>query len=142
MNDIPIWVTCISAFFTAILSGLGLGSAGLFVLYLTIIAGFPQAEAQGLNLLFFLFSAGAALLFHARHRVIPRPFVLFLIGCAIPGTLVGTWLLNTLELSFVRKLFGAMLILTALPTLFRKRPVSVSHRQAHTDDQKKIEKEQ
>ena len=39
MESIPLWITGIAAFGTAILSGLGLGSAGLFVLYLTLIAG-------------------------------------------------------------------------------------------------------
>ena len=140
MSTIPLWITYIAAFFIAILSGLGLGSAGLFVLYLTIIANFSQAEAQGLNLLFFLFSAGTALLFHARHRVIPRSLVLFLTCCAIPGTLIGTWLLHTLELSLLRKLFGGMLILTALPTRFRKRPASDSDRRTSEAIQKKGKK--
>ena len=53
MSPSPIPVL-IAAFLSAILSGLGVGSAGIFVLYLTLIAGFPQPEAQALNLLFFL----------------------------------------------------------------------------------------
>ena len=32
-------ITVLAAFLAAILSGLGVGSAGLFVLYLTLIAG-------------------------------------------------------------------------------------------------------
>ena len=119
------WViSCVAAFGTAILSGLGLGSAGLFVLYLTFVAGYPQTQAQELNLLFFLFSAGTALLFHARHRTVPRPFVLFLLACAIPGSLAGAWLLNVLELSVIRKLFGGMLIVTALPSLVKRHDLS------------------
>ena len=120
MSIPPILFACFAAFCTAVLSGLGLGSAGIFVLYLTFIAGYPQTQAQELNLLFFLFSAGTALLFHARHRTVPRPFVLFLITCAIPGSLMGTWLLNTLNLTVIRKLFGGMLILTAFPSLLRR----------------------
>ena len=121
MSTIPFFFACAAAFCTAILSGLGLGSAGLFVLYLTFIAGYPQTQAQELNLLFFLFSAGTALIFHARHRTVPRSFVLFLIICAIPGSLVGTWLLNVLELTIIRKLFGCMLIVTAIPSLLGRR---------------------
>lgn len=121
MENIPLWITCIAAFGTAILSGLGLGSAGLFVLYLTLIAGIAQVEAQSINLLFFLFSAGASFLFHIRHRVVPLPYVLFLVCCAVPGSLLGTWLLGVLDIALVRKLFGGMLIVTAIPSLIGKR---------------------
>ena len=114
-------VTVIAAFVAAILSGLGIGSAGLFVLYLTLIAGYSQPEAQAINLLFFLLSAGAALLFHIRERKIPWRVVLFLIACAIPGALVGSYLVRILDATLIRKLFGGMLIVTGLPTLFAKR---------------------
>ncbi len=111
----------LAAFLSAILSGLGVGSAGLFVLYLTLVAGFPQPEAQALNLLFFLLSAGAALLLHVRERKIPWRVVFFLIACAIPGALAGSWLVRVLDASLIRKLFGGMLVVTGLPALFSRR---------------------
>ena len=43
----------------AVLSGMGVGSGGLLVVYLTLAAGMQQAPAQALNLFFFLFAAGA-----------------------------------------------------------------------------------
>ncbi len=107
----------IAAFLSAILSGLGVGSAGIFVLYLTLIAGFPQPEAQALNLLFFLLSAGAALLLHIRERRIPLRVVLFLAACAVPGALVGSYLVRVLDPTLIRKLFGGMLVVTGLPVL-------------------------
>lgn len=121
--------TLIAAFFAAILSGLGIGSAGLFVLYLTLIEGYSQPEAQALNLLFFILSAGAALLLHIRERKIPLRVVLFLIACAIPGALVGSYLVRILDASLIRKLFGGMLVVTGLPALFsgRKHPKSSAH---------------
>ena len=107
----------IAAFLSAILSGLGVGSAGIFVLYLTLLAGFPQPEAQALNLLFFLLSAGAALLLHIRERRIPLRVVLFLAACAVPGALVGSYLVRVLDPTLIRKLFGGMLVVTGLPVL-------------------------
>lgn len=115
-----LFVTLIAAFFAAILSGLGIGSAGLFVLYLTLIAGYAQPEAQALNLLFFILSAGAALLLHIRERKIPWRVVLFLIACAIPGALVGSSLVRMLDATLIRKLFGGMLVVTGVPTLLSK----------------------
>ncbi len=44
------------AFFAALLTGLGVGSGGFYLLYLTEARGLAQYEAQGLNLLFFFFS--------------------------------------------------------------------------------------
>ena len=113
-------ITVIAAFLAAILSGLGVGSAGLFVLYLTLIAGYSQPEAQALNLLFFLLSAGAALLLHIRARSIPWRVVGFLIACAVPGALAGSYLVRVLDASVIRKLFGGMLIVTGLPALLAK----------------------
>ena len=118
-----LMATVIAAFFAAVLSGLGVGSAGLFVLYLTLAAGYSQPEAQALNLLFFLLSAGAALFLHIRERKIPLRVVLFLIVCALPGAIAGSYLVRILDASLIRKLFGGMLIVTGLPSLIaRKRP--------------------
>ncbi len=114
-------VTLFACFFCAVLSGLGVGSAGIFTLYLTLLGGYPQTEAQALNLFFFLFSAGASLLLHRKERNIPRRLTLVLILCAIPGTLFGSYLARTLDPSLIRKLFGGMLVLTGVPTLMRKK---------------------
>lgn len=115
-------LTLIAAFLSAILSGLGVGSAGLFVLYLTLVAGYAQPEAQALNLLFFLLSAGAALLLHVRERRIPLRVVLFLVASAVPGALVGSYLARVLDAGLLRRLFGGMLVVTGLPQLLRREP--------------------
>ena len=65
------WITVAAAFLIAILSGMGVGSAGLLVVYLTVVMGAPQLMAQGINLLFFLFAASAALCVHFLRRKIP-----------------------------------------------------------------------
>lgn len=41
------------AFFCALPIGMGVGGAGLYVLFLTTFGHLPQVEAQGKNLLFF-----------------------------------------------------------------------------------------
>ena len=113
-------VTACAAFLAAVLSGLGVGSAGIFVLYLTAWAGLGQAEAQGVNLLFYLISGGASMLLHARRRSIPWRLVAFLVICAIPGTLLGTHLVRIMDAKLLRRLFGGMLIVTGLPALLRR----------------------
>ena len=48
--------TIIASFLIAALSGLGVGGGGLFVVFLALFTEIPQITAQGINLLFFLFS--------------------------------------------------------------------------------------
>ncbi len=114
------YVTVLACLVCAVLSGLGVGSAGIFTLYLTLLAGYPQTEAQAFNLIFFLLSAGASLLLHVKERVIPYRLTLVLILCAIPGTFLGSYLARTLNPMLIRKLFGGMLVVTGVPVLLRR----------------------
>ncbi len=120
-------VTLLAALIAAILSGLGVGSAGLYVLYLTMVAGYAQADAQGLNLIFFALSGGAALLVHLRERRVPWRVVGVLALCALPGAAVGTGLLRILDADLLRRLFGGMLVVTGLPVLLRRKRIAAQH---------------
>ena len=114
-----LFIHMLASFGIAVLSGMGVGSAGLFVLYLTAFAGLSQLQAQGLNLVFFLLSAGASFLYHVR-RQIPWGLVAFLILCAVPGSLLGAGLMRRLDSATVRRLFGGMLTLAGGSSLIRE----------------------
>lgn len=116
-----LFIHMIAGFGIAILSGMGVGSAGLFVLYLTMFAGTPQTEAQGLNLVFFLLSAGAAFLYHFKKRRVEWGQVLLLILFALPGSLAGAALMKRLDAATVRRLFGGMLTLAGGWSLLQER---------------------
>ena len=103
----------------AALSGMGVGSGGLLVVWLTRGDGLGQAEAQGINLLFFLFAAAASCAVNFRRRKIPAGAVVLLgIGGAL-GAAAGALLASALAPRLLRKLFGAMLLVTGLPALVR-----------------------
>ncbi len=110
----------IFGFAAALLSGLGIGSGGLLVIYLTLAENYEQITAQGLNLLFFLFSSGAAMLFHVTKRKINYSTVLFLVIFALFGVLIGTLLLKRLGGEAVRRVFGIMLVFSGIVTLKRQ----------------------
>lgn len=110
----------LATFCIALLSGMGVGSAGLFVLYLTAFAGLSQPQAQGLNLVFFILSAGASFVYHLRRRRIEWGLVTLLILCAIPGSLLGAGLMRRLDGDTVRRLFGSMLTLAGGSALLRE----------------------
>ena len=105
-------------FLCSALSGMGIGNAGLFVLYLVTFAGVEQLRAQGLNLVFFLLSATTALAVHAKIRKIPLRIVWSLAATAALGAIAGSILATSLPTDTLRKLFGGMLTVSGLFSLF------------------------
>lgn len=116
-----MWWSVFAAFGVAVLSGLGVGSAGLLVVYLTVAENLPQLAAQGLNLVFFLFSSGAALLVHLSRTVLLTGAILLMIPGGVAGSLLGTALAGVLPEAVLRKFFGLLLIVSGVAGLFRGR---------------------
>lgn len=115
-----IIIDIIASFAIAVLSGMGIGSGGLLVIYLTLVSATPQLTAQGINLLFFLFSTGAAMTVHLQKRKIYYGAVLIMTVLGIVGSLIGSITAGILPVTLVRKLFGAMLIISGIIALFKK----------------------
>ena len=110
----------IVSFAIAMLSGLGIGSGGLLVIYLTLLGDLPQLRAQGINLVFFLFSAGASMLAHLARRKLIAPLCILLITAGLPGALLGASLAAILPAALLRRLFGAFLIAAGTLTLTKR----------------------
>lgn len=107
-----MWLTITVTFFVAILSGLGVGSAGLLVVWLTLFEGAPQLVAQGLNLIFFILSSGAALTVHIFRTPLLWQCILLLLPAGILGCFLGTALATVLPQALLRRIFGIMLIVS------------------------------
>lgn len=101
----------------ALLSGLGIGSGGLLVIWLTLIEGIDAEKARGLNLLFFVFSAGAALLIHLLRGRVRLRLVLPLSILACVGTVAGTYIGAFIDPIWIKKIFGGMLVASGVYTL-------------------------
>ena len=96
----------------AVLSGMGVGSGGLLVVYLTLAAGMSQAPAQALNLFFFLFAASASTAVNIRRRNIAWGCVILLgLGGAV-GAIAGSAIAAVAKPRVLRMLFGIMLTVT------------------------------
>ncbi|MBQ5389831.1 MAG: sulfite exporter TauE/SafE family protein [Clostridia bacterium] len=108
----------IVSFLVACLAGMGVGSGGLFVIYLTLFSGMPQLEAQGLNLHFFIFATAAALLLHARTLVIPLRRLAYVCGVGSIGCAGGAALAQHMDGDSLRTVFAIVLIGTGAVTLF------------------------
>ena len=114
-------MTILVSFAVALLAGMGVGSAGLLVLFLTFVQGVSQIEAQGVNLLFFLCASGAALLVHLFRTPPLWGLLLLLIPAGLLGAWGGTALALYLPQALLRKLFGWFLILSGTLGLFGKK---------------------
>ena len=122
-----MWLLSLISFGVAILSGLGVGSAGLLVVYLTAIEHQAQLTAQGLNLVFFLFSSGAALSVHLLRTPLLFGCILLLLPGGVAGSLFGTALAHRLPEALLRRLFGFLLILSGAFGLFRAKQKEDNH---------------
>lgn len=101
-----------------ILSGLGTGGGSLLMLWLTMVLGMEHPMARSINLLFFIPSALVACLFRWKQGKLELKKVLpaMLCGCIAAGCF--SWLSGILELSWLQKLFGVLLLITGLRELF------------------------
>ena len=108
-------------FVIAALSGLGVGSGGLLVIYLTLVRNTPQLTAQGANLIFFILASFSSLVFNLTKRKIPFLAVAIMSAVGIVGSFAGTYLASVLSPEMLRKIFGFMLVGSGLYALKKKR---------------------
>lgn len=99
------------------LSGIGVGGGSLLILWLTMVLGMDHAMARGINLLFFLPSALIACFYRWKQGCIRWKEILpaILWGCAAAAAF--SFLSVRMDLALLKKLFGALLILTGLREL-------------------------
>jgi len=117
----------LAGFISGMLGALGLGGGSVLILYLTLVVGLEQAQAQGINLVFFVPCALLAVICYARKGLLARP--LWLPGAlwGLLGALVGSWLSGMIGSDALQKLFGILLLLFGLKEIFhRKQPPRVS----------------
>ena len=116
-NALSALIAATVAFLIAILSGLGVGSGGLFVIWLVSAYGVSAPQARGMNLLFFVFSASAALILHCFKKRVDISLIFKLSLFALIGTLLGTFVSRYVSATLLRQIFGGFLILAGLYSL-------------------------
>ena len=101
-------------------SAFGIGGGSLLLIYLTSFAALDQHQAQGINLLYFLPAAAAALPSHAKNGLLEQRIILPAVVTGLAAAGITAWLSNALDTSVLRKLFGLFLLYIGLTELFRK----------------------
>lgn len=105
------------------LTGMGVGGGSLLILWLTLVLGFDQSTARGINLLFFLPASAICCLFRLKQGALNLRACLpgMLAGCAAAA--LGSWISSTADTAILRKPFGILLLATGFRELFyRSRP--------------------
>lgn len=100
----------LSALGTGALSSWGVGGGTLLLVCMTLFLGVGHREAQAVNLLFFLPTAGISLFFHRKNGFLDKTTWR---EAALPGTaaaLAGALLSMAVDVSLLRKPFGIFLL--------------------------------
>lgn len=114
------WIAGLAGLICGVISGFGIGGGSVLMIWLTAVAALDQKTAQGINLLYFLPTSLGALIFHIKNKMICWQAV---IPAAIGGCLTAAaaaWLSASLNVSLLRKLFGAYLLLTGGMEFFKQ----------------------
>lgn len=109
---------------SGILSGMGIGGGVLLIPALVILGGVAQHSAQGVNLLYFLPTAAAALWIHRKSGQLETRVLPMLILGGVLGAVVGGYVANILEADILRKLFGGFVAIMGILEIkkgFRKK---------------------
>ncbi|HIY73378.1 TSUP family transporter [Intestinimonas butyriciproducens] len=107
---------------TGVLSGFGVGGGTLLLLYLTAFAGVEQHLAQGINLVYFLPAAAAALPAHFKNGYVAKDAALPAILAGLAAAGLCAWASTGLDTDLLRRCFGGFLLAVGLRELFRKAP--------------------
>lgn len=106
---------------TGVLSGFGIGGGTLLVLWLTLMGGFDQLRAGGVNLVYFISCALPALIGHIKNKLIEKRAVLWCALCGVPACVCAAFLAAGLEVALLRRCFGVLLLFVGWRELFPKK---------------------
>ncbi len=114
------WLDILIGFATGIISGFGIGGGSLLVLYLTAFAGMSQHTAGGINLLYFIGCAPAALPGHIKNHVVEWKAVLWCSIAGVAAAIPTALLASNLDAGLLRRLFGVVLLYIGVKELRTK----------------------
>ena len=99
------------------LAGIGVGGGSLLILWLTLVLNMPHPQARILNLLFFIPSAVVASIFRWKQGALDFKKILpaIISGCAAAAAL--SFLARSIDVTFLKKLFGILLLITGIREL-------------------------
>ena len=111
----------LAALGTGALSSWGVGGGTLLLVCMTLFLGVGQREAQAINLLFFLPTAGISLFFHRKNGFLDKQTWREAAPLGTAAALAGALISMAADVSLLRKPFGIYLLLSGASLVWPKK---------------------
>lgn len=109
-----VLLTALGSFLSGVIGSMGFGSGTVLIILMTVFLSIDQKTAQGINLLFFIPCAVYSIIFYMKKRLIKKDVVLPLVIPGLFGAAAGYLVLSFISALWLKKMFGALLIIIAL----------------------------
>lgn len=117
-------IPALAGFGTGILSAWGIGGGTLLLLIMTLFLGVEQTQAQGINLLYFLPTAGMSLIEHRKNGYLDREILRAATPLGTLAALAAAWAATRVDIALFRKPFGLFLLWAGGTMLMQKKKKS------------------
>ena len=115
------WAALIAGLFSGTAGAMGLGGGAVLIIHLALFTDTPQLKSQGINLLFFIPIALAAVTVYAIKKNIRWRLVLKTAVWGLAGSAAGLMLTDSIGGEITGKIFGGLLIIMGLLEIFGKK---------------------
>ncbi|OQB12395.1 MAG: hypothetical protein BWY15_02223 [Firmicutes bacterium ADurb.Bin193] len=107
-----------AGFLSGIVSGMGIGGGVVLIPFLTLLLGFEQKTAQGINLLYFIPTGFAALWIHIKNKSVDVRLAWILAAYGVAGSIGGALLAGIISSQVLRKMFAVLIIVIGCNEFF------------------------
>ncbi|MDD3765678.1 MAG: sulfite exporter TauE/SafE family protein [Eubacteriales bacterium] len=104
---------------SGVISGMGFGGGMVLIPILTLVLGFDQKAAQGMNLLYFIPTALAALWVHFKNKNIDIKLACAIAAYGVAGASAGAMLAYKISAPLLRRMFAILIIIMGANELYR-----------------------
>ncbi len=100
----------LAGFCSGIVSGMGFGGGMILIPVLTLLLGFDQKVAQGINLLYFIPTGLVALWVHSKNKSIETKTAWIVASIGVAGAIGGAYLAGVMPSALLRRVFAVVII--------------------------------
>ena len=115
------WAALLAGLFSGIIGAMGLGGGAVLIIYLSLFTDTPQLKSQGINLLFFIPTAVAAVTVYAVKKQIQWKTVFKISLWGLLGAVIGIYSADLLGGDLTSKLLGGLLVIMGGREIFSKK---------------------
>lgn len=106
-----IFLLILFGLLAGIIGGMGMGGGTILIPFLTIFLSFAQKQAQGINLICFLFLAIPALIIHFKNKLIEKKYLWIIIISGVLFCGLGSYFATVINGDILKICFGIFLII-------------------------------